>query len=197
MQLPHSVVLGVQWGGPDWPLLLAVRGQNLGNQGGRVLPEKLPIRVAWGYLLHISLPYLPTFFKRMNEPECIVLCSIFFFFSYLFTNLAAPRGLSCGTWDLFHAERKLLVEAYGILFPNKGSNTGLLHWEREVLAIALDHQGNPTVHTQFSSQQSYIAGWWDINHSCVHRRNGSPGDLAKMTLCFPTRAYPPSHPHDR
>ena len=83
MQLPHSVVLGVQWGGPDWPLLLAVRGQNLGNQGGRVLPEKLLIRVAWGYLLHISLPYLPTFFKRMNEPECIVLCSIFFFHIYL------------------------------------------------------------------------------------------------------------------
>ena len=100
-------------------MLLAVRGQNLGDQGGRVLQEKLPIRVAGGYVLRISLPYLPTFLKRMNEPECIVLCSIFFF-SYLFTYLAAPRGLSCGTWDLFLAERKLLVEAYGILFPNKG-----------------------------------------------------------------------------
>ena len=57
------------------------------------------------------------------------------FFTYLFTYLAAPRGLSCGTWDLFLAERKLLVEAYGILFPNKGSNMGPLHWECEVLAI--------------------------------------------------------------
>ena len=61
---------------------------------------------------------------------------------------------------------------------------GPLHWEREVLAIALDHQGNSTVHTHFSSQQFYTAGWRDINHSCVHRRNGSPGDLAKMTMCF-------------
>ena len=52
-------------------------------------------------------------------------------------------GLSCSTQDLQsslqHVESlvvacKLLVVAWGIQFPNQGSNPGPLHWEHRVLA---------------------------------------------------------------
>ena len=52
-------------------------------------------------------------------------------------------GLSCSTWDLQSSlghgeslvvECKLLVAECGILFPDKGSNPGPLHWENGVLA---------------------------------------------------------------
>lgn len=86
MRLPHSVVLGVQWGGPEWPLLLAAKGQNLGNQGGRGSCRKNCLLGLLEVLYCISVCHTyPLFLKRMNEPECIVLCSIFFFiFTYLF-----------------------------------------------------------------------------------------------------------------
>ena len=42
--------------------------------------------------------------------------------------------LSCGMQDLSVAACKLLVTADGVQFPDQGSNPGLLHWERGVLA---------------------------------------------------------------
>ena len=33
-----------------------------------------------------------------------------------------------------HGKPKVLVAAYGIKFPDQGSNLGPLHWEHEILA---------------------------------------------------------------
>ena len=62
--------------------------------------------------------------------------SLLGFLEYLFIYLVAP-GLSCGRQppQLWHVNSQLW-HACGIQFPDQGSNSGPLHWERRVLTTA-------------------------------------------------------------
>lgn len=194
MRLPHSVVLGVQWGGPEWPLLLAAKGQNLGNQGGRGSCRKNCLLGLLEVLYCISVCHTYPLFKK----EWMNLNALFyavFFFSYLLTYLAAPRGLSWGKWDLFLVERELLVGAYGILFPNQESNMGPLHWEYEVLAVGPPGKSHHT-YSFFLSENNPIWQVGEILIIPVYTEETDP-QVIWLKWRYVSNQSPPSKPPTR
>ena len=120
----------------------------------------------------------------MNLNALSYAVSFFFFFSYLLTYLAAPRGLSCGKVRSFPFGKKTL--SWGIW--DSVPQSRIEHGSPALGAWSLNRWTTreipPYILIFPLGKQSYMAGWWNINHSCVHRRDGSPGDLAKMTICF-------------
>ena len=94
----------------------------------------------WLYIYIQEFTFLPTV-QEGSLFSILSLTFIIIFYIIYLINLFFCPDLSCSIWDLqsFLWHAGYLVLAYGISFPDQGSNLGPLNWEQGVLATG--HQG--------------------------------------------------------